>query len=320
MTTPEQKHKPGAVSNKDYNSQQPPISVQQGGVVRAMRQKQPDTLGVSGPILRLVVTYFPNLKKDIRQADMAVSPPEFIRKSLMGAFFLASSILLIIAVFFKLYNVNFLWLIPAAPLLYLIMFFYSMMLPRVKAIQRGRKIDQELVFAGRHLLIEIKAGIPLFDAMVGISRDYGEVSKEFNRIVEKVTLGVPTALAMREIADNNPSSSFNRVVLQIVNSISSGSDLATSLESVLDQISKEQVVQLKEYGQKLNPLVMFFMIFGIIMPSLGVAFLIILLSFVGGGVAISGQIVLLVILGLILVLQFIFLSMVESSRPRFDIS
>lgn len=319
MANPEQKHKPGH-ANKAMQPESPAGIGHQGGVVRAMRQKQPDTLGMSGPIVRFAAQFFPHLKKDIRQADMDTTPAQFIGKSLLSALALSLALLLILGVFFRFYSINLLWLVPAAPILYLIMFFYAMMLPRVKAMQRGKKIDQELVFAGRHLLIEIKAGIPLFDAMVGISRDYGEVSKEFNRIVEKVTLGVPASLAMREVADNNPSSSFSRVILQIVNSISSGSDVADSLESVLDQISKEQVVQLKEYGQKLNPLVMFFMIFGIILPSLGVAFLIILLSFVGGGVAISGPVVLLVILGLILVLQFIFLSMVESSRPRFDIS
>ncbi|MFA5105666.1 MAG: type II secretion system F family protein [Candidatus Micrarchaeia archaeon] len=319
MANPEQKHKPGP-ANKAMEPDSSAGTGHQGGVVRAMRQKQPDTLGVSAPFVRPVAGLFPHLKKEIRQADMDTAPAEFIRKSLMGAIALSLALLLVMGVFFRFYGINLLWLVPAAPLVYVIMFFYAMMVPRVRAMQRGKKIDQELVFAGRHLLIEIKAGIPLFDAMVGVSRDYGEVSKEFNRIVEKVTLGVPASLAMREVADNNPSSSFNRVILQIVNSISSGSDVASSLESVLDQISKEQVVQLKEYGQKLNPLVMFFMIFGIIMPSLGVAFLIILLSFVGGGVAISGPVVLLVILGLIIVLQFIFLSMVESSRPRFDIS
>ncbi|HQT44622.1 MAG TPA: type II secretion system F family protein, partial [Candidatus Micrarchaeota archaeon] len=281
MATPEQKNKQG-LEAKAADGSPASQAVHQGGVVRAMRQKQPDTLGISGPVLHLAAAYFPNLKKDIKQADMDVTPPEFIKKSLVSALMLSLTIILLLAVFFKFYGISFLWLIPAAPLLYIIMFFYAMMLPRVKAIQRARKIDQELVFAGRHLLIEIKAGIPLFDSMVGVSREYGEVSKEFNKIVEKTTLGVPASLAMREVADSNPSAYFNRVILQIVNSLSSGSDLGTSLESVLDQISKEQVVQLKEYGQKLNPLVMFFMIFGIIMPSLGVAFLIILLSFVGG--------------------------------------
>jgi len=88
---------------------------------------------------------------------------------------------------------------------------------------------------------------------------------------------------------------------------------------VLDQISKEQTIALKSYGQKLNPLVMFFMIFGVIMPSLGVAFLIILLSFIGGGQVSVGAPALAGMLALLAIMQFLFLGAVENSRPKFDI-
>jgi len=251
---------------------------------------------------------------------MNTTASAFIQQVLFSSIFSSLALLVATGLFLNYYKISLLLLVPLAPAYYILMVFYFMLYPQVKKIQRAKRIDQELVFAGRHLLIEIKSGIPLFDAMVGISRDYGEVSREFNKIVEKITLGQPVSLAMREVAEYNPSPSFNRVILQLVNSITSGSDVASSLESVLEQVSKEQIVQLKEYGQKLNPLVMFFMIFGIIMPSLGVAFLVILLSFVGGGISISGQTVLAVIFGLIFMMQFVFLSMVETARPRFDIS
>ena len=88
---------------------------------------------------------------------------------------------------------------------------------------------------------------------------------------------------------------------------------------MLDQISKEQAIALKSYGQKLNPLVMFFMIFGVIMPSLGVAFAIILLSFIGGGQVSITPPMLAAVLALLAIVQFLFLGAVESSRPRFDI-
>ena len=64
---------------------------------------------------------------------------------------------------------------------------------------------------------------------------------------------------------------------------------------------------------------MFFMIFGIIMPSLGVAFLIILASFLGGSSFSFGSSALFGILLAVGLIQFIFLTMVENSRPKFDI-
>jgi pilus assembly protein TadC len=154
---------------------------------------------------------------------------------------------------------------------------------------------------------------------VGVTRDYGEISKEFNKIVEKITLGVPSTVALHEVADQSPSTYLRRVLLQIANSVTSGSDVADSLESVLDQVSKEQIIMLKEYGQKLNPLVMFYMLFGVIIPSLGVAFMIIVFSVIGAGFESMGLALMIGVLGAVIVLQFLFLTVAENSRPSFDL-
>jgi flagellar protein FlaJ len=262
---------------------------------------------------------FPLLKRQLLQGEMNYTPAGFVRMALFSAAYIT---LILLIVFFLLLRENgdaLPILALAAPILYILSFLYAMQVPSVRAIQRSKRIDQELVFAGRHMLIELKSGVPLFDSLLGISRDYGPVSVEFNKVVEKVTLGVPLGTALHDVAVNNPSHYFNRLALQVANSLASGADVALTLESSLDQISKEQIIELKAYGQKLNPIVMFFMIFGIIMPSLGVTFLIMLVSFLGGsGIALGPQ-ALFGVLACIGLIQFLFLSMVESSRPKFDI-
>ncbi|MBN2477922.1 type II secretion system F family protein, partial [Candidatus Micrarchaeota archaeon] len=182
---------------------------------------------------------------------------------------------------------------------------------------KRKKLEYEIVFVGRHIIIALRSGMPLFDTLVGVSTGYGEISKEFNKIVERVTLGVPLSQALREAANNSPSRDFARVVTQVANSLASGADVADSLESVIDQIAKDQIIELKAYGQKLTPLVMFFMIFGIILPSIGIALAVILFSLMGGGVAEIGPILLPLVLIFIGIVQFLFLAMVEGSRPRF---
>ena len=263
--------------------------------------------------------YFPDLKKKMVVADIQQTPEDFIDRVVLSSIFLAIGLTIVTFIFFQLLIINLLFLIPLF-LLYLILgFFYFMMYPSVKILKRRREIDYELVFAGRHLLIAIKSGMPLFDAMVGVSRGYGAVSEEFNKIVEKVTLGVPMSQAIREVIQTSPSPDFNRVVLQIANSISSGADVAESLEVILNQIFREQIIALKSYGQKLNPMVMFYMIFGIIFPSLGLAFAVILFSLLGAGrFGLSGSLLILVFL-MIAIVQFMFLAMVESSRPKYAI-
>jgi flagellar protein FlaJ len=270
-------------------------------------------------LLQYISSYFPELKTKLQQANLPYDNTKFISLALQGATVATILILFGLFIAFNSLNVSIIFLLPLAPIFLVLSFFYFMFYPDVKIMQRERAIDQELVFACRHMLIELKSGVPLFDAMLGVSRDYGEVSVEFNKIVEKIALGVPATLAMHEVAMNNPSSAFRRVILQLANALVSGSDSAKALESVLEQITKEQIIKLKEYGQKLNPIVMFYMIFGIILPSLGVAFLIILISIVGGGRFQIGDTALLLIFALVTLIQYLFLSVVESSRPKFDL-
>ena len=262
---------------------------------------------------------FPNLKKELLQSDMHYTPAGFVSWAARMSLFAALAILVVIWIFMRANSGVYLALLLIAIPIYALSFLYFMNFPRVRARMRASRIDSDLVFAGRHMLIELKSGVPLFDSMLGISREYGVVSEEFNKVVEKVTLGVPMGVALHSVAENNPSQFFNRVIMQMANSIASGSDVILALESALDQISREQVIELKAYGQKLNPIAMFYMMFGIIMPSLGVAFIVIILSFLGGsGITMSAS-TLLVILVAIGLVQFLFLSMIESSRPKFDI-
>ncbi len=267
-----------------------------------------------------IAEYFPDLEKKLKMAGMDEDTGKFIKKVLITS--LMYTLTIIIALFAILYSfkLEFWYLIPGTVVLFVMMFFFWMSLPSVKMIQRGKKVDQDIVFAGRHIVIALKSGIPFFDAMVGITDGYGAVSEEFNKIIEEISLGKPETTALREAGANCPSKYFNRVILQMVNSIVSGSDIAVALDSVLDQIAKEQVISLKAYGQKLNPLSMFFMLFGIIFPSLGVVFLIVILSFAGAEALSIAPLLLPLIFLLILAIQFSFVSIIESSRPKFELT
>ncbi|MEW5996627.1 MAG: type II secretion system F family protein [Candidatus Micrarchaeota archaeon] len=266
-----------------------------------------------------LLPYYTGLKKKLVMAGMEKTPEEFLDRAVGSAAILTVLLMVATALFFNTVNAEILWLVPLFFVYLFLSFQYFMLYPDVKIAKRRRDIDYELVFAGRHLLIALKSGMPLFDSLVGVSKGYGAVSDEFNRIVEKVTLGVSMTQAIREVIQNCPSNDFNRIMLQIANSISSGSDVADSLEVVLNQVFREQVIALKAYGQKLNPLVMFYMIFGIIFPSLGLAFAVILFSLLGAGrFGVTASLLVLVFL-LIAIVQFLFLAMVESSRPKYVI-
>ena len=275
---------------------------------------------VRGPITsfaELLLPRFPDLKKKLTLAGLLYSSTKFLEQIILSTIFISIGLLFVTAILFMQYEVAMVYFIVPIIIYPILVFNYLMLYPDAMVIKRQRNIDYDLVFAGRHLVIALKSGMPLFDSLVGIRIGYGEISKEFDKIVERVTLGTPISQAIREVAQVNPSRYFVRILMQIANSLASGADVGNSLEVVLDQIAEEQKIQLKEYGQKLTPIVMFFMVFGIILPSIGVVLLTVLFSVVTAGSRGFTSSILIIILALISVVQFLFLGVVESSRPKY---
>ncbi len=195
-------------------------------------------------------------------------------------------------------------------------FYYFMHYPDVYIYKRRKLIEYDIVFATKHLIIELSSGMPLFDSLIGVSEGYGEVSKYFRKIVDRVTLGEPITHVLRDMADKSASPAFKRILIQIANSVTSGADVAESLTAVINQISQEQILSVKEYGQKLNPVIMFYLIVAVIFPTLGITFMMILFSFVSKGMVFPLYYLILISFGIGLI-QFLFLAYVESARPKY---
>ncbi len=263
-----------------------------------------------------VGSFFPDLRKKLRVAKMTKTQDVYIKDVIMVTTVVFVALTLIFLLIFTTAFISYLWLIILLPLLLLAIFLFFMKRVDVLISSRQRSIDKDLLFAGRQLLIEVRGGIPLYDAMTHLTNDYGEVSKVFKEIIDKTNLGVPLDVAMEDVAEETPSKPFKRLILQVVNSIRSGSDIAVSLETMLDQMSQEQIIEIKAYGQKLNPLGMFYLLFGIIVPSLGITLMVTLLTFTGVSFSWEFLFGALVVITLV---QYIFLTMIESSRPRFEV-
>jgi len=273
--------------------------------------------GIFHPIAELITPRFVGLRKKLLLADIKDTDIGFTEKIVGTTLYVTIILGIFSGALLGVYNIDLIWLIPIALILLFIVFNYFMLYPEAMMVKRKRELDYEIVFAGRHIVIALKSGMPLFETLVGASSGYGEVSREFKKIVDKIILGVPMTQAIREIAQNNPSKYFVRMTMQIANSVASGADVGESLEAVIDQISKEQMIQLKEYSQKLTPAVMFYMLFGIIVPSIGVVFAAALLSVISAGqYGFSAELLIPVFL-IIAIVQFLFLGVIESSRPKY---
>ena len=101
---------------------------------------------------------FPHLKKDLKKANMKISPLQFLNKATRNG--LVNGLGLTALAFFVLSRAqkSILLLVP----IFFVLFFMFFMLDHMKvkaAINRRRKeIDQDVIFVGRYLLIKLYSG------------------------------------------------------------------------------------------------------------------------------------------------------------------
>ena len=151
--------------------------------------------------------------------------------------------------------------------------------------------------------------------MLNVSKNYEVIGRYFKEITDKIDFGTSMEDALNEAVEFIPSDDFRKVLWQMINSIRTGSDVAKSLYSVMEQITKEQITEVNKYGKKLNPLAMFYMIVAVILPSLGMTMMIILSSFIHFELSLT---VLLLLAGFLGFVQFMFIAMVKFSRPAIE--
>ncbi len=247
------------------------------------------------------------LKSKLLQAGIFDSAEDYIKKTIFNSTLLAFGIAFILFMFL-LSPLVFLFV----PVLIPIFYFYFLGYVDVKIEKIKKEIDKEIIYAGRFLIIEIQSGVPLYDAIYNIEKNYKIIGSYFGDIVNKVYLGTGLEDAINETMLVTPSNNLRKILWQMLNSIKTGGDIGTSLGSVIDQIVKEQKISVQDYGKKLNPMAMFYMMVAIIVPSLGVTMLVVLATFLGLQIKLP---ILLIIAGFLGFIQFMFLSVIKSSRP-----
>ena len=243
---------------------------------------------------------------------MVDKPEDFIKKTFVSAVYmtigLLTAIFLLIAkigIFKPVFLLFF-------PIIFFVMFSYMLKLPDSKILKKEKEVAKEIVFVGRFIIIELESGAPLYNAMTNVSKNFGVTGKYFKEVVDKIDLGTSMEDALNDAVEFVPSNDLRRILWQIINSIRTGSDIAKSLYSVIENITKDQITEINKYGKKLNPLAMFYMMVAVILPSLGVTMLIILSSFIKFELSLT---ILMVLAGALAIVQIMFISLVKFSRP-----
>ncbi|MBR9700624.1 type II secretion system F family protein [Candidatus Woesearchaeota archaeon] len=243
---------------------------------------------------------YPELKRKLYVAGINKTPKQFVAQNFKSSVMLT----LILTIGIGMFAIGFGMNIYMVPLLYFIFFFpvFSLLMRvvDVEIAKFAKEIDRDVLFAGRFLLIKLNSGRPLINAIVDASNSYGVASKYFREMVKDIELGTPLEDALQKASRYCPSKKMQRILFQISNALSIGVDVTDYLEAILDEIAADQLLEIQKYGRKLSGITMFYMLFAVIVPSLGITM----------GITVASLVSIQVSFGLFLVVLF-FLTLIE---------
>jgi archaeal flagellar protein FlaJ len=193
--------------------------------------------------------------------------------------------------------------------------FSQLAYPRVRISRKEKNIERNLIFALEDILIQLNSGIPLFDILTNISNsNYGELSVEFKKAVKRIGSGEPESKVLADLSASSHSVFFKRTLWQISNGLNAGSDMSAIIRDNIKTLNEEQMIQIQNYGNKLNPLVMMYMLISVIVPALSVSFMTVVASMIGLEENLTkGMFVGLFVM--VILFQIMFLGLIKSKRP-----
>jgi pilus assembly protein TadC len=257
------------------------------------------------------------LREYLEKAEVDLTREEYLGiVARTATFAIVGSYLFFAFIFYnyQLHNALAIACMPAA-LIGIFGIFSQLSYPRVYANNQQRNIERNLINGMEDMLVQLTSGVPLFDILLNISgAEYGQLSIEFKKAVKKINAGFPQVEVIEELGRKNPSPLFRKALWQISNGMKAGSNITEVVRDILKSLNEEQYLQIQTYGNKLNPLIMFYMLVSIIMPALAITFLTIIASIAN----MPEPMTVAMFIGLFIfsvLIQIMFLGAIRTSKP-----
>lgn len=239
--------------------------------------------GFSNFVLKVI----PSLKEDVSKTDIDVSPEDYISGSFFTSFifgFFIFSVVFILNYFVKAETLLDSFKSGFSTGIGLFVFFFAFFIYYIKILsgKKAEQVEKSLIFALKDLLLQITSSVPLYDAMINLSKaKYGQVSKEFEKTVRLINTGMPVEKALMKMASQTKSEYLRRTVWQLVNTLKAGASLKVAIQTIVDELTVNQRDKIRSYARELNLWTLLYMLFAVAVPTIGAVMLVILGSFVG---------------------------------------
>ena len=263
-----------------------------------------------------ILIVHPGIKYDLVEANILMSPAEYLAATALSAFIwsiLMFSILFSVFLSGGMSLQESLFRSVSGLFIGIVLYLYYIFYPKILAGKLSQEVDKDLVFALKDLLLQTSVGIPLYTAMINISKaGYGLVSEEFGETVREIRVGIPIEDALQRMAVRTRSEYMKKAIWQIINGWRAGATLKGILRSLVDDLTANKRNLIRSYGQELNLWILVYMLFAVVAPTIGATLLVVLSAMAGGGVSMMSFIMLI---SASFIVQVILIGFVKSRRP-----
>jgi archaeal flagellar protein FlaJ len=193
---------------------------------------------------------------------------------------------------------------------FLILFFRY---PKILAGKRAEQIDKNLIFAIKDLRLQIRSGVILYNSLVNVAKaGYGEASIEFKKVAMKVNTGMPVDKALEEMATKSKSLFVRKMTWQLINTLKAGASLEDALRTLIEELTTDRRNRIKSYSAELNLWILGYMMFAVVIPTIGSTLLIVLASF--GGFSVTPEFFISFVT-LTVIVQIMLIGFIKTRRP-----
>jgi hypothetical protein len=261
---------------------------------------------------KFVLFFFPFLKHDIAIIYPDIKPSLYMASVFFNSLFFSSFFVILV---FSIFGYS----LPS--LLYLISFIYILVFslafyiihPKAKSIDIKKETDRDLGFLLKDLLIQLKSGINLYDALISAGNaNYGIASQKIKDVVKKINQGYNERVALQEIITTIKSDFMKTTLWRIVSSLRTGGNIGYLLNEISGTLKNYHEEEMRRYIEITNIALIGFLLLGCVLPSIAIISSIVIFSVLGLDFSSN---TLFSIFGFSFVLQVFLIGYIHTSRP-----
>ncbi|MEM5815229.1 MAG: type II secretion system F family protein [Candidatus Aenigmatarchaeota archaeon] len=276
-----------------------------------------------GDMAKKVEDYFPDLKDDLKKANLKISTQEYIAISFFMSFLSFFILLPFLAFFLSIASKSFLFSYLTAILIGIgipmVVFFIHLNYPKSIVQQREKEIDKFLPFSTLYLNSILTSNLPLnkaFKIYVDFSVE-NEVRREFKKLVEDIEFyGLDILTALERAINRSPSRKFREFLYGILATLRSGGNLYSFLRERVQTYMLDYKRKLSEFSRSMSIYTQIYLT-SIVLGTIFFTILTSLISVLGGTQNIIEMQFLMIFIFLPIVSIF-FLFLVKKAEPAWE--